>query len=260
MTAKSLFERAAATDAAYFEMGAKVEDLPAATLAWMPGLTALAAGAVVQRVDSESAARMGGAWVSEIEAALARVGAPLARIYLDEGSPLDGLLRQAGYSMRPELVFAHALEATPGDVALHRVDSDEDWKRKERLHKDADRTPDGHPSSASDWVELERRKAAHGLESYFASLDGEVIGAIGAIRGEGILRFKNILIHPDRRRRGLGRAMLNSLAALGREHGILEQAVFAVRGNAGDLLYRACGMRPVGTVVEWSKALGVSNG
>ena len=103
MTAKSLFERAAATDAAYFEMGAKVEDLPAATLAWMPGLTALAAGAVVQRVDSESAARMGGAWVSEIEAALARVGAPLARIYLDEGSPLDGLLRQAGYSMRPEL-------------------------------------------------------------------------------------------------------------------------------------------------------------
>jgi GNAT superfamily N-acetyltransferase len=108
-------------------------------------------------------------------------------------------------------------------------------------------------------VELERRKAAHGLESYLAMLGGEAVGAIGAIRGESILRFKNILIHPDHRRRGLGRAMLNSLAALGRESGILEQAVFAVRGNAGERLYRACGMRVVGTVVEWSKPLGVSN-
>jgi GNAT superfamily N-acetyltransferase len=144
-------------------------------------------------------------------------------------------------------------------VELLRVDSNEAWERKERLHMDADRTPDGHPSSASDWVELERRKAAHGLESYLAMLGGEAVGAIGAIRGESILRFKNILIHPDHRRRGLGRAMLNSLAALGRERGILEQAVFAVRGNAGERLYRACGMRAVGTVVEWSKPLGVSN-
>jgi GNAT superfamily N-acetyltransferase len=89
-------------------------------------------------------------------------------------------------------------------------------------------------------------------------LGGEVVGAVGAIRGESILRLKNILIHPDHRRRGLGREMLNSLAALGRESGILEQAVFAVRGNAGERLYRACGMRPVGEVVEWSRPLGMS--
>ncbi len=107
-------------------------------------------------------------------------------------------------------------------------------------------------------MELERRKAADGLENYLAKLGGEVVGAIGAIRGESILRFKNILIHPDHRRRGLGRAMLSSLAALGRESGILEQAVFAVRGNAGEWLYRACGMRPVGEVVEWSRPLGMS--
>ena len=259
MTIPSLFERAAATDALYFEMGAQVEQLPGAALAWMPGLTGLAAGAVVQRVDGATVARMGSGWVSEIEEALVRVGARLARIYLDDGNPADSLLRRAGYARRPELVFAHAFERAPGDVVLLRVERDEDWERKERLHGEADRTPDGHPSSASDWVELERRKAAHGLESYLALLDGEVIGAIGAIRGDRILRFKNILIHPDHRRRGLGRAMLGSLAALGRESGILEQAVFAVRGNAGERLYRACGMRTVGTVVEWSKPLGVSN-
>jgi len=259
MTGSSLFERAVVTDALYFEMGAQVEQLPGAALAWMPGLTGLAAGAVVQRVDGATAATMGSGWVSRIEEALEAIGAPLARVYLDEGSPAGRTLHQAGYGMRPELVFAHELDASPGEVELYRVDGDEDWQRKELLHREADRTPDGHPSSASDWIELERRKAAHGLESYLALLDGEVIGAIGAIRGDNILRFKNILIHPDHRRRGLGRAMLGLLAAIGRESGILEQTVFAVRGNAGERLYRACGMKPVGTVAEWSKPLGVSN-
>ena len=259
MIAGSIFERAAATDIAYFEMGARLHDLPGAVLAWMPGLTGLAAGAVVQRVDGEAAARMGGAWVSQIERAFAAVEAPLARIYLEEGSPAAAPLRRAGYAERPELVFAHAMTPPSAGVELRRVESDEAWALKARLHREADRTPDGHPSSAADWVDLERRKAAHGLENYLATLDGNVVGAIGAIRGDGVLRFKNILIHPDRRRRGLGRAMLDSLAALGRDSGILEQAVFAVRGNAGERLYRACGMRAVGTVVEWSRPLGVSN-
>jgi GNAT superfamily N-acetyltransferase len=258
VTAQSLFERAAATDVAYFEMGAEVEQIPGAVLAWMPGLTGLAAGAVVQRVDGEAAARMGSGWVSEIEGALGRIGAPLARVYLDEYSPAGPLLLQAGYAMRPEIVFAHQIEAAPGEVELLGLDKGEAWERKERLHEEADRAPDGHPSSAADWVELERRKAADGLENYLAMLGGEVVGAVGAIRGESILRLKNILIHPDHRRRGLGREMLNSLAALGRESGILEQAVFAVRGNAGERLYRACGMRPVGEVVEWSRPLGMS--
>ena len=239
-------------------MAAEVEQLAGALLAWMPGLTGLAAGAVVQRVNAEAAARMGNRWVAEVEGALEKVGAQLARIYLDTESPAAALLRQAGYAMRPELVFAHSLDATTGDVELYRVEGDEAWDRKKQLHEEADRTPDGHPSSASDWIELERRKAADGLESYLAMLNGEVVGAIGAVRGDHILRFKNILIHPEHRRRGLGRAMLTSLAALGRESGILEQAVFAVRGNAGERLYRACGMRQVGTVVEWSKPLGVT--
>lgn len=258
MTARSLFQRAAATDAAYFEMAAEVEELPGAMLAWMPGLTSLAAAAVVQHVDGEAAARMGGDWVPEIERAFAKVGAPLARVYLETESSVSGLLEQAGYDMRPELVFAHALEPAPDVLELRRVETDRDWDRKLQLHLGADRTPDGHPSSASDWVELERRKSADGLENYLAMLDGQVVGAIGAVRGDNILRFKNILIRPGHRRRGLGRAMLHGLAALGRESGILEQAVFAVRGNAGERLYRACGMRPVGEVVEWSKTLGVS--
>ena len=129
MTIPSLFERAAATDALYFEMGAQVEQLPGAALAWMPGLTGLAAGAVVQRVDGATVARMGSGWVSEIEEALVRVGARLARIYLDDGSPADSLLRRAGYVMRPELVFAHAFDGAPGDVVLLRVERDEDWER-----------------------------------------------------------------------------------------------------------------------------------
>ena len=255
----SLFERAAATDASYFEMAAEVEELPGAVLAWMPGLTSLAAGAVVQRVDGEAVTRVGERWVPEIERALGKVGAPLARVYLAAESPAAGLLQQAGYVMRPELVFAHQMEPEVGALDLCPVQSDEAWDRKKKLHEEADRTPDGHPSSASKWVELERRKAADGLENYLAMRDGEVVGAIGAIRGDNILRLKNILIHPDHRRRGLGRGMLDALAALGRESGILEQTVYAVRGNAGERLYRACGMRVIGSVVEWSKRLGESN-
>ena len=254
----SLFERAAATDVAYFEMGAVVEKLPGAVLAWLPGLTGLAAGAVAQRVEGEAALQLGSGWLPEIERAFEVVGAPLARIYLDAESPVAGLLRQAGYAMRPELIFAHAIDSSSGDLELGRVESDEDWARKIELHEEADRTPDGHPSTASKWVELERRKAAAGLENYLAVIGGKVVGAIGAVHGDQILRFKNILIHPGHRRRGLGRAMLGALAALGRERGILEQAVFAVRGNAGERLYRACGMQPVGEMIEWSRPLGVS--
>ena len=254
----SLFDRAAATDAAYFEMGAQVDEIPGASLAWMPGLTALPGGAVAQRVDAAMAARGGSDWVDEIERAFDRIGAPLTRIYLGENSPADELLREAGYAERPELVFTHSMSAEPESLELRRVESDADWARKLRLHEEADRTPDGHPSAASDWVELERRKAAHGLETYLAILDDDVVGGIGAVRGDRILRFKNILIHPAFRRRGLGRAMLESLAAIGRESGIFEQAVFAVRGNAGERLYRACGMQVAGTLVEWSKPIGRS--
>jgi hypothetical protein len=45
------------------------------------------------------------------------------------------------------------------------------------------------------------------------------------------------------------------MAAIGRQRGVSEQCVMAVRGETGELLYRAAGMQMVGIQVEWSKPL-----
>jgi len=251
----SIFARAIETDRVYFELGADTERLPGATLAWMPGLTSSPAGAVIHRVDPAAIAAGGEAWVIQAEQALAGVGAAMARIYLDARGPADEVLRHAGYHDRDELIFAHSLgEPAPG-VTLRPVKTDEDWGRKLRFHAAVRETPDGHDHRASEWVALERRKCADGMDAVLAEVDGATVGAIGAVWGDGLLRLKNIVVDPAYRRRSIGRRMLSQMAAVGREHGISEQCILAVRGDAGEMLYRSAGMQVVGIQVEWSKPL-----
>ena len=259
--AAQILARAIETDRIYFELGAKAEQLPGATLAWMPGLTSSPAGAVIQRIEPEVIAVLGETWVVQAEQALADVGAAMARIYLDaRGGPADEVFRRAGYEDRDELVFAHSLDEPAPGVTLHPVKSDEDWDRKLRFHTAVLETPDGHNHRPSEWVALERRKCADGMDAFLAECDGETVGAIGAIWGDGLLRMKNIVVDPAHRRRSIGRRMLSQMAAIGRERGISEQCILAVRGDAGELLYRAAGMQVVGSQVEWSKQIGASIG
>lgn len=252
----AVFARAIETERAYFELGAKVERLPGAFLAWIPGLARSPAGAVIHRVEPAVIAALGETWVILAERALADVGAGMARIYCDaRGSEADDLLRRAGYSDRDELVLAHLLQEPAPGLSLRPVKSDEDWERKLRLHATMQISPDGHSNRASDWVALERRKCADGMDAFLAEVDGETVGAIGAVWGDGLLRMKNVVVHPAHRRRSIGRALLSHIAAIGRERGVSEQCIFAVKGEAGELLYRAAGMQVVGTQVEWSKQI-----
>lgn len=251
-------DRAIETERHYFEMGARIERLDGAILAWMPGLAACPAGAVIHRADAEVIARHGTQWIAEAKRALSTAGVALARVYLDSRGPADDLLRRAGFADREELVFANSLGDGGSELDLRPVLTPDDWQRKLKLHQAANISPDGHHVPAAEWVALERRKCEDGMEAYLAEAGGEIVGAIGAIHGDGILRMKNILIHPAHRRQGLARAMLHRLAAIGRKQGISEQCVFAVRGDAGEQLYRSSGMQLVGTQVEWSKPLGVS--
>ena len=123
--------RAIETDRSYFDQGAELKPLDGAVLAWMPGLTASAAAAVIHRVDPEVIAQRGAAWIAEAEAAMAATGAALARIYLDERHADAGeQLRLSGYSERDELVFVGDLPDPPSEMALRPVTSDADWNAK----------------------------------------------------------------------------------------------------------------------------------
>ena len=254
--AQPALARAIETDRIYFDQGAERTQLDGAVLAWMPGFTASAAAAVIHRVDPELIARRGAAWVAEADAAMADTGAGLARIYLDGRHVEAGeQLRRSGYSERDELVFVGDLPDPPADMVLRAVTSDADWQAKLAFHAAVDETPDGHGNRAAGWVAQERRKCAEGMNAFLIELEGVVVGAIGAVWGQGIVRAKNIVVHPAHRRRTIGKAMLGHIAALGRARGVSEQCVMAVRGEAGELLYRAAGMEMVGFQVEWSKLL-----
>lgn len=248
--------RAIETDRAYFEMGAMVESLPGAKLVWMPGLTASPAGAVIHRVDPAVVGAIGEQWLVEAERALVRVGAGLARIYLDARDPrTDALLRSAGYLDREELVFGHDLPDPPIAMRLHPVRSDEDWERKRQFHQAADSTPDGHSHHAGDWVAMERRKCEHGMEAHWAEIGETIVGMIGLFEGDGVLRLKNLVIHPAYRRRAVATALLSHAAAIGRKLGFSYQCTLAVSGEAGEYLYRAAGMQLIGSQVEWTRRM-----
>lgn len=250
-------EDAIETDRVYFELGASLQPLPGAILAWMPGLADSAAGAVIHRVDTTVVGALGRDWLDAAESAFRAAGAALARVYLDVTHPMvDQLFSQAGYQRREELVFGHDLPPPRPGLRLHRVESEADWQRKLRFHELVEESPDGHFNRAGDWVALERRKCRHGMQAYWAERGGEVAGMIGLVWGDGIARLKNIVVHPAMRRQAVGTAMLSHAAAIGRDKGLPYQCLLAVSGEAGEQLYRAAGMQVIGSQVEWSKALG----
>lgn len=252
---RSILARAIESDCTYFEMGAEIIRLRGATMSWMPGLAASPAAAVIYRVDLD-AVTIDRGWIDEAEAAMANVGAAMNRIYLDVGQEAaDAALRDSGYVAREELVFVDGVADPSIDLKLRPVVSEADWADKLRFHEMTDETPDGHANRAADWVELERCKCRAGMEGFLAEFDGEVVGAVGAIWCDGFVRTKNLVIHPGRRRRGFARAILGRIAAMGRQRGISDQCVLAVKGDDGELLYRALGMAMVGSQVEWSKPL-----
>ncbi len=252
----SLLTRAIESDWTYFEMGSELRQLDGATMAWMPGLTGSPGAAVIYRVNPDAIVDSGARWIEGAETAMAEMGANLCRVYLDSRHErADKVLSDAGYIARDELVFLDSVFDPSMDLKLRRIQSDADWTEKLRFHEAADRTPDGHANVAADWVELEQRKCRAGMEAYLAELESEVVGAVGAIWCDGFVRTKNLVVAPDRRRRGIGRAMLGGIAAQGRARGLSEQCVLAVRGEQGELLYRATGMAMIGFQVEWSKPI-----
>ncbi len=255
-SASSLVDRALATELRYFEIGALTEPLGGAVLAWTPEFVRAPAASVVQRVDPKAVLDGGPAWLTAVERRLAGHGICLARIYLTvRNVQVDSLLRQAGYACREELLFTDNLPDPGAMLSFRKVQTDEDWARKLAFHLEAPQSPDGHDTQAADLVGVERHKCAHGMEAFLGEIGGKVVGVVGALWGDGIVRVKNLLVHPDHRRRSIGTALLSHIAVLGRQRGLREQCVLALEGGAGEKLYRSLGMRQPGRQFEWSKRL-----
>ena len=244
------------SDQLYFELGAETQMLAGAQLAWMNGLTHLPAGAVIQRISS--VADMDGQKVMDWEEQLRALGAPLGRLYLDDDHPsADALLRASGYERRTETTYCGTVAGNERtSLRILPVTSPELWQRKLRLHESSPELPDSHPAAAADWVDLERRKCATGtMAAFVAEYEGEVVGTFATIAGANLYRLKNLVIHPAWRRRGLAVDIIRWCSAASLSDGRSGICTLAVKGGAGDSLYRGAGLTPVGHRTEWTRPL-----
>jgi hypothetical protein len=243
------------SDRRYFEMAAVVHPLSHGELAWMPGLTELAASCVIQRVEEP----IGPDWLDEAESALAQRHVRLARVYLEQVQPAgDSLLQQRGYVQRGEIGFL----APQGHPRPHRnarlcaVADDADWKQKLRFHERAMEGPDGYTNSADLWVEMERRKCETGqMRCFLVRRNRDVVAAVGAILEQGLVRLKNIVVAPESRRSGLGIATVHLLWTMAEETHGCRLGVFGVEGGQGGRLYQRAGLYQVTSQYEWSRLL-----
>lgn len=244
------------SDRRYFQLGAVRRKLPGAEMVWIEDMADLPAAGVVHRVDLAETIDPG-EWVGEVTAALLDAGFRHGRIYLDEPfEPLEAQLDADGWTMRlePGLV---ALGNVPGrtQIELVPVLSHDDWAAKERVHHADGKRPDGHDAPASRWVAMEQvRVAAGGLEAWLVIREGIVCGTVCTMADDTVLRNKNLVVHPDHRRTGVGLSVLSKLHEMARDRGLV-LGTFSVAGEDGELLYRAANMSVVVEQREWSRPL-----
>lgn len=247
------------SDRLYFELGARLLPLTGASMAWTPGMEATPAGCVVQRVRPGHVGLDARAWVRAVTERFRALGCATARVYLDDpASALDEALAEEGFRRRVEIGYlARApLPARRQDVVLRPVAGDEDWEAKRKLHAGSALGPDGHVVPGDAWVDLERRKCEAGaMTAHLLVVDGEVCGGIATLAVGDLLRAKNIFVHPDRGREGIGAQAMHLVSRRAREMGKRATGIFGVDGKPGNALYRRLRMEPAVRQLEWTKPL-----
>lgn len=92
------------------------------------------------------------------------------------------------------------------------------------------------------------------MRVYLVCRDGEVCGTVGAMEVGDLLRLKNLVVHPEWRRHGIGQA---TVEALRREAVCLGKGAFgcfALLNGAGQRLYERAGLTIATQQVEWYKS------
>ena len=248
------------TDAEYFAAAAEELRFTGGRLLRMRGLEQVPAGciAVADKVTPAFLAQ-----ASELASAS---GASLLRFYTPLGDATsEGQLLDAGLDCSVEHGFAIAAGQETKDflsigtvaAEVRPVRGDGDWRRKLELAASLEQLPDGKQATAAAWTELERRKCEAGyMEAYLIELDDQACGAFAMAPRGGLLRLKNLVVHPDYRGRGLARAAVRHAVGHAGENGFEWVGAFAIAGGTGQRLYERCGFAAITSQVEWSRPLG----
>lgn len=249
-----LLDDVVASDRAYFALGAEVQPLPGAVLLHLPGSAGVGAGTVVW-VDDPDVVAKASDWVDAARASAAAVGAPVLRVY-GLGTEGRAALRCAGGGLVPrqELAYVGARRRGPG-IELRAADGEDGRAARRRVAGRASAAPDGHPIDAEAFLAGEERRAATGeLELFVAWIDREPVANVGALRTGGLLRLKNLLVRPDRRREGIAKAVTSTLLGWAEDEGRALGTV-ALAGDHGERIYRSLGLDLAGSYTEWSATI-----
>ena len=261
VAASALAESLIRSDVRYFELGANVEPVAGARLAWMPDFVDMPAGCVV--LDAEAGSADPVRTLDAVEDRVAAVGGRRVRLYLGSRVPsLEVVMRGRGYVSREEIgfVMTEDLRATRS-IEIEPVDDARTWELKRALHVASPDSPDRHGIAPERAVALERRKSlGGGMDVWLIRADGAVAGTMCSFGCGDLLRLKNLLVHRDLRRRGIGLAAIAELARRGRLTGLVLGA-FAVAGPPEIGLYERPGIVPVARWEEWlGPPLGAGGG
>jgi len=250
------------SDAAYFEAGAVVHALEGAVLARIPGLERLPAAAVVQRVNPAAIAGSPDCWLDDVEELLRVHRIRHARIYLRHApAEIESALRRRGYEENRELglVRLTGLEPVAGEefpaVTLEEVCDVVGWREKLAIHAATGTHPDGRRADAAEWCGMERHRVHHGyMRPYLIRAGRAVCGTVCVADRGQLLRFKNLLIQPDWRRRGYAMAAVAEILRLAAgRHAMV--GCFALAGGMALPIYHRAGFVDVTGQTEWIRPL-----
>ena len=236
----------ARSNARYLSLAAGLTPLRGAVLAAVEGLTRLPAGCAVIVLDGVAAALDARDWVRSAEAAARRHGAGTARVYLDvPAPPLERELLALGFQRRIHDVLLTPPGPAPDGEELHLVPVEGPlWEVARDLQ------PAGRR-----WELMRRKQEAGGLECYLLESGRRLRGSVGIVPMPDVLTITDLVVHPDDRREGVGRAAVRAVWHAAVERGRSAAGLIAPRGTSCTALGESAGCRPAGAIVEWSRTL-----
>lgn len=247
------------SDCRYFEAGAIKKTEMGADIVYMPGLESLAAGCVIQRLQPAQITCSWHDWLTHLENQLSALGISACRLYLSQTpAALATVLQHHGYQAQVETaLMSDPLEPRPRpDLILSPVETAHHWRQKLKIHQASIDGPDGHSNRPEDWLAMEQQKCQAGvMNSYLICDQGHICGTVSTMDMGQWLRLKNLVIHPQWRRQGIGKRTVEALKHLAWSSGKQRLGCFALAGGAGERVYQRAHLTILTQQTEWYKPL-----